>query len=116
MLVACCAEQQVGDGAGDRDGEQDGGGGAPGRVGHEAGGYQDGADRDGSERDEGQDKVHDAAAVLRGALDVVGEEREQAGADRPGDQQGQAAAGTAAETDSSVQGGGDGQGQGAAQQ
>ena len=34
--------------------------------------------------------MDDAAAVLRGALDVVGEEREQAGADRPGDQQGQA--------------------------
>jgi hypothetical protein len=110
------AEQQVSDGTGDRDGEQDGRGGPPGRVGHEAGGYQDEADRDGGKRDKGQDQVDDAAAVLRGALDVVGEEREQARAHRPGDEQGQAAAGAAVEAGDPVQGGGDGQRQRAAQQ
>src|SRR5580658_9522880 len=116
VMLEGAAEQQVGDGGGDRDGEQDGGGGAPGRVGYEAGGDQDGADRDGGERDEGQDQVDDAAAALGGAFDVVGEEREQAGADRPGDQQGQSAAGAAAGAQDLGQGAGDGQGQGAAQQ
>ena len=60
--------------------------------------------------------MDDAAAVLRGALDVVGEEREQAGADRPGDQQGQAGAGAAVRAEHPGQGAGDCQGQGAAQQ
>jgi hypothetical protein len=35
--------------------------------------------------------MNDTTAVLRLILEVVGEEREQAGADRPGDEQGQAA-------------------------
>ena len=72
------AEQQVGEGSRYRDDEQDTRGGAPGRVGQEAGGDQDGADRDAGERDEGQDQVDDSAAALWRALDVVGEEREQA--------------------------------------
>src|SRR5580658_1940990 len=109
------AEQQVGDSAGDGDGEQDGRGRPPGRVGHEAGGYHDGADRDAGERDKSQDQVDDAAAVLWRALGVVGEEREQAGADRPGDEQGQTAA-DAVEAGDPVQGAGDGQGQDTAQQ
>src|SRR5580692_4462983 len=110
------AEQQVGDGAGHRDGEQAGRGGPPGGVGHQAGGYQDGADRDSGKRDLSQDQMNDTAAVLRLTLEVVGEEREQAGADRPGDEQGQAAAGPAVRADDPVQGSGDGQGQDAAQQ
>jgi len=89
-VLAGGSEQQVGNG--DRDGEQDGRGVPPGRAGDGTGGYQDGADRDAGERDEGQNQVDDAAAVLERALGVVGEEREQAGADRPGDEQGQAAA------------------------
>jgi hypothetical protein len=59
--------------------------------------------------------VDDAAGAQRLAFEVVGEEREQAGADRPGDEQGQAGAGAAVEPDGPIQGTSDGQGQGAAQ-
>ena len=58
---------------------------------------------------EGQDQVDDAAAVLRRALDVVGEEREQARTDRPGDQQNQAGASAAVGPKHPRQGAGDGQ-------
>ena len=55
MVLERGAEQQVRDDPGHRDSEQNGCGGAPGRVGHEVGRDQDRADRDGGERDEGQD-------------------------------------------------------------
>ena len=74
---SCASSRQEGGGPGQRDGEQLGPGRVPCRVGPEAGGDQDGADRHADERDEGQRQLGDPAAVYGLPLQVVGEEREQ---------------------------------------
>lgn len=76
----------------------------------------DGARRHADERDEGQQQVELAGAERRVARGVVGEEREQPGADRPGDQQAQAAPGSGLRGRGLVQRAGQGQGHGTAQQ